>query len=96
MKRNILISAAILISAITFDSCAPAAVTVRPAPVVVVRPPAPSPRHVWVSGNYVRRGGRYVYTEGYWATPRPGRYWVDGHWQGRRGSYAWVPGHWAR
>ncbi|MGC4104505.1 hypothetical protein [Ferruginibacter sp.] len=97
MKRYILSAAIIIVAAITFNSCAPSYVAVRPAPpVAVVRPPAPAPGYIWVSGNYVWRGGRYVYTNGYWSAPRGRRYWVDGHWQGRRGGYTWVPGHWAR
>ena len=97
MKKVFLIPVFIFIISIVFYSCGPttAVVTVRPAAVITVRPPAPSPRHIWVSGNYVWRGGRYVWVEGYWAPPRPGRYWVEGHWRESRGGYAWVPGHWA-
>ena len=71
-------------------------VRVRPAPVVVVRPAAPSPRHVWVENEYEWRGGAYVARPGYWAMPPRGRgRWIPGHWRddGRRGSY-WVPGRW--
>jgi hypothetical protein len=73
-------------------------VKVRPAaPVIRARPVAPSPKHVWVGGNYVWRGGTYVYEEGYWATPPgPGRIWVEGHWKNKRGGWVWVPGHWKR
>ncbi|MGC4101791.1 hypothetical protein [Ferruginibacter sp.] len=73
-------------------------VKVRPGPPVVrARPVAPSPKHVWVGGNYVWRGGKYEYTEGYWAVPPRARaVWVEGHWQHRRGGWVWVPGHWRR
>jgi len=67
----------------------------RPRTVVVARPPAPSPHHVWVSEEWVPSGGTYVYKEGYWAEP-PHRhaYWVPGHWGRRPGGYVWKPGHW--
>jgi len=73
-------------------------VKVRPAaPVIRVRPAAPTPRHVWVTGDYVYRGGQYVYTDGYWAVPAyAGAVWVDGHWRKRRGGWVWIPGHWRR
>ena len=68
----------------------------RPREVVVVRPPAPSPRHVWVAEEWTNEGGHYVYHAGYWAMPpRPHAVWVAGHWGNRRRGYVWVPGHWA-
>ncbi|MBK7433642.1 MAG: YXWGXW repeat-containing protein [Chitinophagaceae bacterium] len=71
-------------------------VKVRPgAPRVRVRPAMPSPRHIWVGGEYVWRGGQYVYTDGYWATPpRSGYRWVEGRWKHNRRGWVWVPGHW--
>ncbi len=85
----------ILFVVVTLYSCAPSAVVVRPAPPIVVRPIQPSPNHIWVSGNYVRRNGRYVYTNGYWAAPAYGRSrWIDGHWKTTRRGYVWVPGRW--
>jgi hypothetical protein len=76
-------------------------VKIRPSAPVVVRsrPPAPSPRHVWVDGEWVWRGNQYVYTEGRWTEPRyAGARWVPGHWKyhRRRGGWFWVPGHWNR
>jgi hypothetical protein len=75
-------------------SCMPRAVVVKPAPVVTVRPAAPSPQHVWVGGNYVRRGGKHVWVNGYWTTPRQHKHWVDGHWRSHKKGYVWVPGRW--
>jgi len=71
-------------------------VKVRPAvPVVRVRPVLPSPRHVWVNGDYVWRGGRYIYIDGYWAEPpHRRRHWVEGHWKHTRRGWTWIPGHW--
>jgi hypothetical protein len=71
-------------------------VTVRPVPPVYARPMAPSPRHIWIDGDWAWRGGAYVYTNGYWVEPRPGFIWVTGHWNARRGRWNWVPGRWRR
>ncbi|MBC7536357.1 MAG: YXWGXW repeat-containing protein [Ferruginibacter sp.] len=71
-------------------------IKVRPGPPVIrVRPASPGPRHVWVNGNYIYRGGKYVYTDGYWSVPPPRyRNWREGHWKKRRGGWVWMPGHW--
>ena len=63
--------------------------------IVTHRPPAPSPRHVWVDEDWrpARRG--YVWHGGYWAEPpRPGMVWIAGHWRHNRNGWVWVPGHW--
>ena len=61
-----------------------------------VRTARPSPRHVWVGGEWAPNGGAYAWRAGYWALPpRPGGVWVAGHWRHRPGGWAWVPGHWA-
>ena len=88
----------LLIVAAAFSFSASAQyVTVRPVPPAYARPMAPSPRHVWIDGEWAWRGGAYVYTNGYWAEPRPGFVWVAGHWRdGRRRGWVWVPGHWRR
>ncbi len=41
------------------------------------RPPMPGPNYLWVDSCWNFRGGRYVWSTGYWA-PRPfaGAYWV--------------------
>jgi hypothetical protein len=60
------------------------------------RPMRPSPRHIWVRGEWVAGGGTYVWHAGYWALPpREGGYWIRGHWAARPGGYVWIPGHWA-
>jgi hypothetical protein len=72
-------------------------VVVRPgAPVVKVHPLAPSPKHIWIDGEWAWRGGRYVWVDGYWVTPRVGMVWVGGNWRHRRGGWVWTPGHWRR
>jgi len=67
----------------------------RPREVVVVRPPAPSPRHVWVAEEWNNEGGHYVYHAGYWALPpHPRAIWVAGHWANRPRGYVLIAGHW--
>lgn len=63
--------------------------------VVVHRPPAPSPRHVWVEEDWVPRGRTYVWHGGYWAAPpRPHAVWVPGRWMRHRGGWVWKAGYW--
>lgn len=74
-------------------------VRVRPnAPVrTIVRPVAPSPRHVWIDGGWVVTNGRYVWHEGYWVVPPRGRVvWANGRWGHRKHGWVWIPGHWRR
>lgn len=67
----------------------------RPRTVVVARPPAPSPRHVWVEEEWVPQGNTYVYHGGYWAEPaRPNAVYVNGRWRHSRDGWVWRPGHW--
>ena len=89
---------AIVALSVTAVADAQFGIRIRPAaPVITIRPACPSPRHVWVNGEYVWRGGNYVYTDGYWAEPRGGyRGWVEGHWKNTRRGWVWVPGHWRR
>lgn len=72
-------------------------VKVRPLrpKVVVVKPVAPSPRHVWVDEDWVEDHGKYRWHGGYWvAPPHPHAVWIAGHWAGRHRGYRWIPGHW--
>ena len=61
-----------------------------------VRSARPSPRHVWVGGEWVPNGASYRWRAGYWAVPqRPGGNWVPGHWSRRRPrGWVWISGHW--
>ena len=67
----------------------------RPNVVITNRPPAPSPRHVWVDEDWRVRGRSYRWHGGYWQrSPRNGAMWVPGRWVHRRGGERWIPGHW--
>ncbi len=98
MKKYIskVVTVMLLSLGVAFASSAQIVVKIRPhTPVVKVRPPLPSPKHVWVTGEYVVRDGGYVYNDGYWVVPPERRtHWVEGHWRHRRGGWVWVPGHW--
>ena len=71
---------------------------VRPVAVVAVnaRPPAPSPRAVWVDEEWAPGPrGVYAWRGGHWALPpRPGVSFVRGHWRGTPRGFIWIPGHW--
>ena len=72
-------------------------VKIRPNAPVIVRGLSPSPRHSWVEGEWIWRGGRYQYVNGYWAMPpRYGVVWIPGHWKNSRRGWVWRPGHWRR
>src|ERR1700732_4865292 len=51
---------------ISLSAAAQIYVKIRPAPPVVVRTVAPSPRHVWVEEEWKPGGNGYVYAGGYW------------------------------
>jgi len=66
-----------------------------PKVIVETRPTRPSTKHVWVSGYWAWRGGRYVWVKGvYVLPPRGRRAWVPGRYKrvGRR--WVWVAGRW--
>ena len=87
----------VFVITLSVDSQAQFIVRVRPVAPVMIRTIAPSPRHVWVDGDYVWREGRYDYNNGYWAEPPfPGQRWIKGHWKNKRSGWVWVPGHWRK
>ncbi len=69
-------------------------VSERPVEPRYERPAAPYPNAVWVSGEWVWRGDRYVYRNGYWARPHNTRTWISGEWRQSPRGYVWVKGHW--
>ena len=86
-----------LVFTLSFTAHAQVYVTVRPNAPVFARPVAPSAKHIWIDGEWVWRGGRYEYANGYWVVPsRFGAVWVPGHWKQSRRGWFWKPGHWRR
>ena len=73
-------------------------VKVKPAApnVVVVRPACPSPKHIWIDGDWVwsPQANQYIYTEGKWVLPNTAAVWVPGHWKNTKYGWHWVNGHW--
>ena len=60
-----------------------------------VRPPRPSPGHIWIDGYWGWDNGAHVWIGGEWSTPpQPGYAWVTPRW--RRHGHRWVyaPGYW--
>jgi WXXGXW repeat (2 copies) len=98
MKKYISRIIMLVAVALSFSAAADAQIRVRIRPTIIIgtRPPPPSPRHVWVGGEWNPNGDRYDYREGYWSEPQS-RYrkrYRQGHWQHNRRGYVWVPGRW--
>lgn len=66
----------------------------EPAEPVYVRPVAPYAGAVWIDGDWGWRGGRYVYSRGYWTRPHYGRTYMRGNWERRGRGYTWHRGYW--
>lgn len=98
MKKyvNRIILAAVLVVGFSVAASAQVVVRARLNAPVVVRPQAPSPRHVWIDGNWRPNHGHYEYVQGYWAVPRRGRHYIPGYWAHRRHGYVWIEGRWGR
>jgi len=76
-------------------------VNIHPEPprdrVVLVRPPRPSSRHVWINEEWTPAHGTYIYHPAHWTlAPYPGAVWVPGRWYHEPRGDRWIPGHWAR
>ena len=64
-----------------------------PPRVSYVRPVAPGPNFVWISGFYEPAGREYRWREGYWAPPPYAHAkWMAPRYQGHR----YYPGYWKR
>lgn len=63
---------ATLLSPTLFSACTATATTQVPRARVDVIPAAPSARHVWIPGHYVRRGRNYIWVNGFYRAIRPG------------------------
>lgn len=94
VQAKIWILAAFL-APVFFSACTATATTQVPRARVEVIPAAPSARHIWIPGHYVRRGRDYVWVNGFYQVA-PARYtaWAPGHWKQSRRGQVWVEGHW--
>jgi len=69
--KSAFIAIALVVTVLIGEGCARRVVVVQPpAPRVEVIPVAPSPRHVWVKGHYIKRGHNYVWVGGHYVTRR--------------------------
>jgi hypothetical protein len=67
----------------------------QPADDVVYEPgPPPYAGAVWIDGDWVWSGGRYIHSRGHWDRARTGRTYVRGNWNHGPRGYAWHKGHW--
>ena len=71
-------------------------VQTQPTDVVYERPAAPYAGAVWIEGDWVWSGGRYVHNRGHWEHARANRTYVRGSWAHTAHGYAWHRGHWQR
>ncbi len=92
--RRLIIAASILISSCSYGQRI--FVKVRPIAPVIERPVAPRPTAIWIEPEWIWRGGRYVYVNGYWAEPRVGYRYMPGYWRKTRHGEVWVAGVWIR
>jgi len=92
MKK--LVAAMMIVSMIVLASCAGEVVATRPVDVTYVRPAAPGPDYVWISGDWIWVNGSYTWHEGRWDRRREGNVWHDGHWEAHGSGWRWHKGHW--
>jgi hypothetical protein len=62
---------------------------------IILERDRPSPRHVWIKGYWVWRGGRHEWLAGHWELPpRPNAVWVEPRWEHRGNGYVFIEGVW--
>ena len=98
MKKTLLVISILLSSFLISNSISAQRfyVKIRPVAPVIVRPIAPRPSYIWVEPEWVSRGGRYEYMNGYWSAPRVGYRYAPGYWKRTRRGEVWVGGGWRR
>ena len=79
-----------------FSSCGEGSyyVSSQPTETYYERPVSPYRGAVWIEGDWVWSGGRYVRRSGRWVRPRANRVWVGGSWQSTPRGYTWRKGYW--
>lgn len=58
------------------------------------RGPRPSPRHLWVAGQYVPKGDTLVWRPGFWSKHQPGWTWIPDAWLQRPRGWVFQEGFW--
>jgi hypothetical protein len=98
MKKIFLIP--VFIFCFALASHAQVVVKIKPAApnIAVVKPPCPSPKHVWIEGHWVwdKTKKQYIWNRGYWIKPKKHKVWKEGHWVEVPNGFKWIPGHWGK
>src|SRR5665811_1677263 len=85
----------VLAGSLILSSCAGSYYIVdQPVEPVYERPIVPYDGAIWIEGDWIWNGGRYVYTRGHWDRPREGYTYVRGSWVHTNRGYNWHRGHW--
>jgi len=92
MKNLATVSLAAILLALS--ACTAEVVASRPVDVLYVRPPAPGPDFIWVSGDWMWTGNTYRWHEGHWDKRIEGRKWREGGWEAKGTGWKWRKGHW--
>lgn len=82
---------------LTFSARAQIYVNIIPSrpSTVIVQPPPPSPRHVWVAEDWVWKNNHYEHVGGYWAaSPKNNYKFKPGYWEKSPKGYKWKNGKW--
>jgi hypothetical protein len=68
----------------------------EPPESIEVAPPGPppSPNHIWVEGNWIWSGVRYLWRPGYWIRVNPDWTWAPAHYVATPAGYLYVEGYW--
>ena len=91
--KNIVLAISIVICVI-LAGCSAEVIAKRPADVTYVRPVAPGPGWIWISGDWVWSSGNYHWREGHWHQGKPGSTWKSGYWEKDHDGYKWKKGRW--
>jgi WXXGXW repeat (2 copies) len=99
MQKNLikLLLSVVILFTVSFSASSQIYVKVRPVVPVTVRPPQPSPAHVWIDEEWEPRGKDYRYAGGHWATPpHRGYHRTPGRWRHSNHGDVWIQGSWRR
>lgn len=59
-----------------------------------IKPPPPSPQHLWLPGYWNWQDGRHVWVRGHWEPPKDKVVWVAPQWVFQGQLWTFYPGHW--
>jgi hypothetical protein len=99
MKRNLLLTAVVMLGSVLSACAARGAYMVSygppPPPRYAVVGVAPGPGYVWTEGFYDLRPGGWVWIPGRWmVAPRPRAVWVPAYWSRHGSHHRFHEGRW--